>query len=200
MLRIPATRINLFLPVFLGILTILISSCNRPEVIHDLSGSSYDLLSEDSVSVEYPADFRGDIQIIAFMFTHCPDICPAITANLRNIQDQLNDTKNVRFLEITFDPERDTPSVLKKYKNTFGLDDQFTLLTGDTATVNSVLKEFDIFAEKTQPDSLANDPDNYNMKHTNRISVMDKQGRIRFQYPGSYVRPEHVVEDIQKLR
>lgn len=200
MLRIPATRIKIFLSVFLGILTVLISSCNRPEVIHDLSGSSYDLLNEDSVSVEYPADFRGNIQVIAFMFTHCPDICPAITANMRNIQDHLNNTEDISFLEITFDPERDTPSVLKKYKNTFELDDQFTLLTGDTATVNSVLDEFDIFAEKTQSDSLMDDSGMYNMKHTNRILVMDKQGRVRFEYPGSYVRPEHVVEDIQKLQ
>lgn len=200
MLGAPATSFTMNPAIFIVTLMILISSCDRPEVIHDLSGSSYQLLNEDSVSVEYPADFRGDIQIVSFMFTHCPDICPAITANMRNIQDNLQDTANIRLLEITFDPERDTPSILKKYKDTFGLDEQFTLLTGDTTTINAVLGEFDIFAEKVQPDSLNNDPDRYNMKHSNRILVVDKQGRVRFEYPGSYVRPEHVIEDIQKLR
>lgn len=150
--------------------------------------------------MEYPADFKGDIQIVSFMFTHCPDICPAITANMRNIQDQLQDTANISLVEITFDPERDTPSVLARYKKTFSLNDQFTLLTGETANVKAVLDELDIFAKKVQPDSLNNDPDQYNMQHTNRILVMDKQGRVRFEYPGSYVRPEHVVDDIQKLR
>ncbi len=200
MLKAPATSLNVNLIIFICILTVLISSCDGPEVIHDLSGSSYELLNEDSLSVEYPADFTGKIQIVSFMFTHCPDICPAITANMRNIQDNLTDTANISFLEFTFDPERDTPSILKKYKDTFGLNDQFTLLTGDTTSINAVLDDFDIFAEKVQPDSLKDNPDRYNMKHTNRILVMDKQGRVRFEYPGSYVRPEHVIEDIQKLK
>lgn len=187
--------------LFIAALTVLLFiSCDRPEIIHDLSSSSYELLNEDSTRVVYPSDFQGDIQVVSFMFTNCPDICPAITANMISIQRGLEDTAGIKFVEMTFDPKRDTPSVMKKHKNTFNLNEQFTMLTGDTASVRSILDELDIVARKVQPDSLEGDPDRYNMQHTNRILVMDEQGRVRFEYPGSYVRPEHVVEDIQKLR
>lgn len=193
--KVPATSTLLsLLPVF-----VFLAACGQPEVIHDFGERSYRLLDEDSTIVDYPADFRGEIQVVAFIFTHCPDICPAITGNLKNIRQTLENTDGIRFVEISFDPERDTPSVLKKYKDTFELDEQFTLLTGDPETVQAVLDEFNIIAEKIESDTL-HGANGYHMKHTNRISVMDEQGRVRFEYPGSYVHPEHVSEDIQKLR
>lgn len=202
MSKVPVTNfkfsiVALLLLLLAGLLTI---SCDRPEVIHDLSGSSYELLNEDSLSVNYPTDFKGDIQVVGFIFTNCPDICPAITANMRRIQNELQDTSDVRFQVISFDPERDTPSVLKKYKNTFQLDEQFTMLTGDTTNINAVLDELNIVAQKEHPDSLGKNNGDYNITHTNRILVMDRKGRVRFEYPGSHVQPGHVTDDIRKLQ
>lgn len=180
----------------------VIAACrNSPEVIHNLEGADYPLLNQDSTVVNFPSDFAGEYLVIGFIYTHCPDICPITTANMKNIRALLKDTSNVHFVAITFDPLRDTPSVLKNYMESFKLDeDNFTMLTGDSATVDSVLQAMDIDAEIAYVDTTAEGKRSYRMNHTDRISVMDSRGRVRFEYPGSRVPPEHVVEDLTSLR
>ncbi|NGP87654.1 SCO family protein [Fodinibius halophilus] len=180
---------------------IILASCNSgPEPLYDLSDTSYPLRNIDSSRVYFPDDFEGEISVISFIFTHCPDVCPAITANMSNIQRGLKDTTDIQFIEISFDPQRDTPSVLKAYKKRYKLNDQFTFLTGQPETVDSLLKKMEIVAVKTFSDSLVQDSSNYNMRHSNTIYLMDKNGRIRAEYPASVIPPEHVIEDIQSLR
>lgn len=182
------------------VLIIALTGCDDPETITNLDNHSYELLDTDSSAVIFPDDYKGKTTVISFIYTHCPDVCPIITANMKNIQSELADTSNIRFVEITFDPERDTPSVLAKYKELYSLDDQFSLLTGRTAEVDSLFTKLDILAEKTQIDSLQQDSSGYLMKHSNTIYIMDKQGRIRTEYPASVVPPENVTEDLQTIR
>lgn len=180
---------------------ITLISCNSGlEVKDNLSKQSFSLLNQDSAAVVFPDDFKGEISVITFIYTHCPDVCPVITANLTNIQRDLQDTSNIRFIEISFDPERDNPSVLKKYKDLYKLNDQFSLLTGNPSTVDSLLDRLDIVAEKTQLDSLQQDSNQYFMKHSNKIYLIDGHSRIRAEYPASVVPPKNVIEDIRKLR
>jgi protein SCO1/2 len=179
---------------------IVISCSNGLEVKNDLSNQSFSLVNQDSTKVIFPDDYEGNISIITFIYTHCPDVCPVITANLTNIQRELQDTSNIRFVEISFDPERDTPSVLKEYKDLYRLNDQFTLLTGNPATIDTLLGQLDIVAEKTQIDSLQQDSSQYFMKHSNTIYLMDGSSRIRAEYPASVVPPKNVIEDIKRLR
>lgn len=182
------------------IMALLLAGCGKSDVIYDLSNDSYNLLNADSGQVEFPQDYKGEISVINFIFTNCPDVCPAITANMTNIQKELQDTSDINFIEISFDPERDTPSVLKKYKDLYQLNEQFTMLTGDTATVNNLLDDLDIVAEKMIVDSLGQDSSNYSMRHSNTIYLMDKDGDIRAEYPAHRIPPEYVIEDIETLR
>ncbi|MDZ7773250.1 MAG: SCO family protein [Balneolaceae bacterium] len=177
----------------------VLSSCDAPPVIHDLEGQSYGLVDQDSSGVSFPGDFSGQIVVLGYIYTHCPDVCPVITANMSNIRRQLEDTTGVHFVGISFDPERDTPSALARYMDSFELDPaHFTFVTGDTATVDSLLSAMKILARKSYPDSTRTG--SYLMQHTNRIAVMDRRGRVRFEYPGSVVPPQNVIEDINKLR
>lgn len=198
----PANKllINIIVPVAFGIL-LLTAACNSPEVINDLSGDSFAMVNQDSTSVAFPKDFRGDILVVGFIYTHCPDVCPIITAKLSNINRELESGEGVRFAGISFDPARDTPSVLKKYMQSFNLDpEKFTMLTGDSVTVDSVLNKMDIQARISYVKSNEEGQQSYLMNHTNRILVMDQRGRVRFEYPGSVVPEKHVIEDINRLR
>lgn len=181
------------------LLSIVLTSCG-PETIVDLGNKSFTLLNSDSTEVQFPDDYKGKTTVISFIYTHCPDVCPAITANMKNIQAELEDTTDIRFVELTFDPERDTPSALAKYKKLYDLNEQFSLLTGSSSEVDSLLNRLNIVAEKTQIDSLQKDSSDYFMNHSNTIYLMDKQGRIRTEYPANVVPPEHVSEDLQKIR
>jgi len=188
-------------PALFCLTVVMISCSNSPKVIHDLSDTNYNLVDQDSAAVNFPANFEGKYVVMAFIYTHCPDICNITTANLKNMSNQFEDKSDVHFLAITFDPERDTPSVLNDYMQTFTLDAQyFTMLTGTPTEIDSVLSRLDIEAKKSFTKTNAQGEKTYFMNHTDRVSVMDPQGRVRFEYPGSRVPPEHVVEDVNKLR
>lgn len=191
-----------FLTYFIfGILLLSFTACSsQPETIKDLSSESYNLVNSDSISVTFPDDYRGKTTLITFIYTHCPDVCPIITANMKNIQSDLADTSNIRFVEITFDPERDRPSVLANYKDLYRLDEQFSLLTGQPAEIDSLLSSLNIVAQKIKADSSTSDSSRYTMMHSNTIYLMDKQGRIRKEYPANIVPPENVIEDLQAIR
>ena len=182
------------------ILLLFLPACSSPDTIKDISTESYALVNSDSSAVAFPGDFSGKTTLITFIYTHCPDVCPVITANMKNIQSEMADTTGVRFVEITFDPARDTPSVLADYKELYRLNEQFTLLTGRPAEIDSLLSSLSIVAEKIPADSTGKDSSGYTMKHSNTIYIMDDQGRIRKEYPANVIPPEHVVEDLQKIR
>lgn len=182
-------------------LALLFNSCSKLEVVNPMEGASFTLLDQDSTLVTFPDDFEGEIVVAGFIYTNCPDICPAITANMSNVHRQLETPDDVRFVGITFDPVRDTPSVLADYMKQFKLDDErFTFLTGDTAAVDSLLNTMNIYAEVSYTKTTEDGRELYFMQHTNRISLLDREGRIRAEYSGSYSRPEQIVNDINSLR
>lgn len=186
----------LILPLVFAFIAI---SCEK-DALYDLSDDTYQLRNSDSTVVNFPRDFKGSISVVTFVYTNCPDMCTVITANMKNIHRELQDTSGINFIEISFDPERDIPSVLKEYKELYQLDDQFSLLTGNPSAVDTLLSRLDIKAEKTYPDSLDKSSNKYTMTHSNTIYLMDESGYIRFKYPASRVQSAHVIEDLQKLR
>lgn len=180
---------------------IALTGCEQPKVINDLSEASFNLINQDSAGVTFPQDFKGSYVVAAFIYTHCPDVCRITTANMSNISRQLQNAANVRFVEITFDPKRDTPSDLKNYMQLYGLNEEkFTMLTGKPSEVNALLDSLNIKTAISYTDTLKNGDIQYYFNHTDRILIIDKKGRVRFQYPGSLVPPENVIEDLNKLR
>ncbi|MDZ7717066.1 MAG: SCO family protein [Balneolaceae bacterium] len=187
--------------LLIGIIPLLLACQDRPEVIKDLSEASFKVVNQDSSTVNFPQDFKGKYTIVGFIYTHCPDVCPVISAKLSNVNKQLEDNSDVQFVQITFDPKRDTPSVLKKYMQQFKQDKQnFTAITGDSATIDTLLSSMDILAKIADKKITENGEETYLMNHTNRILVMDKQARVRYEYPGSVVKEEHVIDDLNALR
>lgn len=182
--------------IMLGTTVLLITSCGPDDVQEDLGDRSWKLVDQDSAAVTFPDDFEGQILVTGYIFTNCQGVCPAITTNMKNISKRIPQGQNVHFVGITFDPMRDPPSVLENYMEKFDLDKQrFTFLTGDSATVYSLLDRVGIRTEM-QPDTTVG----YKFNHTNQINVIDRRGRIHTEYGGSMVPPKHVVEDINKLQ
>lgn len=188
---------SLLLGLLAGLL--LLSGCSdSPKIIQDLSHSSYTLRDQDSASVTFPGDLSGNPMIVAYIYTHCQSVCPAITANMKTISQELPENSPVRMVLISFDPTRDTPAVLKKYMRKYELDaDRFTMLTGDSTTVYSLMDQIGIRAKVTRDSSMTGM--GYMFNHTNQINLVDAEGRIRGEYGGSMVPPEEVIADLEKL-
>ena len=62
---------------------------------------------------------------MTFIYTRCPlaDFCPRMNENFRAVQKLLQNTpgatERAEFLSISFDPEHDTPAVLKHYASLY---------------------------------------------------------------------------------
>lgn len=183
-------------------LSLLFLSCQTgPKVIDDLGDRSFQLVDQDSVAVTFPDDYQGRFVVLGFIYTNCPDVCPLITQNMIKIQKELHSPDDVQFIGITFDPERDTPSVLRKYKDTFKLGKNFDFLTGDPSVISEVMDSVRVRSQVSLTTTTDNGKEIYFMNHSDKIMVLDKKSRVIIEYGGSMPGiPNLIVEDFQTLR
>jgi protein SCO1/2 len=88
-------------------------------------------ISFDAPQFEFPdqddgavstANLRGRVTIVDFIFTHCANTCPKMTAERAKLQKLIADPR-VTFLSISVDPERDDKPTRKTYAKANGLDE-----------------------------------------------------------------------------
>jgi len=118
---------------------------------------------------------NGKARLLYFFFANCPDVCPPTTFVMSQVQDQLKEEgifgKDVEFLSVTIDPERDTPELLKDYSERFDADPAgWKFLRGDEEATKKLAREYQILVEK--------DKDG-NFGHMNLIVLLDRDGQIR---------------------
>lgn len=191
--------------IFLSISVILFFSVSCREnlpIDKDLTKKSYNLINQDSIEVVFPKDIIGHITVMGFIYTNCPDICPMTTHNMYLTEKRLKEEgiENVKFVALSFDPDRDTPEVLTAFAKIRELDfNDWTLLTGNKNTINDLLKRFDVRAIKTDESFNEDGKSEYSMMHTDRISLIDSNGRLRKNYKGSTLNIEELINDIKTL-
>lgn len=119
-------------------------------------------------------DFRGQVVVMFFGFTHCPDVCPTTLAELAGAVKKLGPAgEKVQVLLVTIDPERDTPELLAKYVTAF--NPKFLALRGNADETARVAKEFKVIYQKVAGPR----EENYAMDHSAGSYIFDRQGRLR---------------------
>ena len=190
--------------ILLSITFLLSISCKEKLPLDkDLTKKSYNLINHEGEKVVFPEIIKGQMTVMGFIFTHCPDICPMTTHNMYLTEKELkkNGIVDVKFVALSFDPDRDTPELLKKFAEVRELDfNSWTLLTGEKTTVNDLLKRFDVKAIKTDENIDEEGKNEYSMMHTDRISLIDENGILRKNYKGSTLNIEELVNDIKTLK
>lgn len=169
-----------------------------------LTDTSYTLVNQDSVAVHFPDAFVGTPVVLGTIYTQCPNVCPKITANMKNIRSELADTSAVQFVSVTFDPHRDTPARLAEYQTQFGLGNtSWQFLTGDTTTIDRLMDRLGVrhTIKGTDREFPAPDTDSsYIFTHSNQITLIDAQGRVRASYGGSQTPPSLIIRDLEKIQ
>ncbi len=192
---------------FLYIITIftiliLIGCESKFPLDKDLTRKKYTFFNQDSIEVIFPDIIKGKVTVIGFIYTNCPDICPMTTHNMYLTQQQLkkNAIDDVLFVTLTFDPDRDFPSVLKKFGKIRDIDfNNWVFLWGDKKSTESLLRRFDITALKTDSTYFDDGELTYSIMHTDRISLIDNESRLKKNYRGSKVNLEELYNDIINL-
>ncbi len=119
------------------------------------------------------ADFRGKVVTVFFGYTHCPDVCPTVLAEMAQVMRELGpDAEKVQVLFVTVDPERDTPAVLQRYVPAF--HPGFLGLYGDADAIARTAREFKIVYQKQ-----ALPGGGYTVDHSAGTYIYDPEGRLR---------------------
>lgn len=141
------------------------------------------------------AQYRGQALAITFIFTRCPFplFCPRMNDNFLAAQNQLlalpKGPKNWQLLSISFDPENDTPAVLKNYASQRTADPaRWTFATGELFTIDGITEQLGL--QFWRQDGSIN--------HNLRTVVLDTKGRVQRVFAGNEWKPEELVAEMVK--
>jgi protein SCO1/2 len=110
----------------------------------------------------------------------------AVTAGKDYIVPGGRQRRQVQFVFITTDAERDTPARLKEWLG--GFDPTFVGLRGEGAELAGIEKRYGVFHVRLPPDSAQQ---TYQVNHTSRLFLIDQQGAVRYLFT-----PEQSAESI----
>ena len=193
-------RFVVSMAIVFGLAVTLLSGCDRLSVKKSISDESYELVNQEGNEIQFPDAYAGKVMLVGYVYTHCPDICPMITYNMRDIQLELQDEDEFMLVSISFDPDRDTPEILHEYAENYKLNQEnWQLLTGSTEEVDTVLETLEIKTLKSPTIFKDDGSKQYFIDHTDRVTLIDGNGDVRNTYVGSKMNQEQIISDIHKL-
>ena len=138
--------------------------------------------------------FRGKKVLLNFIYTRCPiaTMCPAAVLNMMAVQSKLEfagRSDDLALVSISFDPEYDTPGVLREYADLRGINtEQYHFLTGPEGAIKDLLRQLGVLTEVDGP----------LIQHTLATLLIDENGRIIHRVDGSRWDPDDFVYRIMQ--
>ena len=141
------------------------------------------------------ANYKDKIYVADFFFTTCQDICPVMTKNMYQLQEELKNDNEILLLSHTVIPEVDTVEQLKEYAIENNVDDsKWNLVTGDKKQIYELARKSYLAVE----DSNFNE---FDMIHTENFMLIDKEKQIRGFYDGTNSEEiNQLLKDIEILK
>jgi protein SCO1/2 len=142
-------------------------------------------------------EFQGDVLLITFIYTRCPfpDYCPLVSRNFSKIYASLRKDPSlgpkIRLLSVSFDPEHDTPAVLRQYAGTFRATtggDPFARWQFATVSSKDLVNVANFFGLyfSVQGDQIV---------HSMSTTVISPEGTVYKWYQDNDWKPADLVED-----
>lgn len=139
-------------------------------------------------------DLRGQVVLLYFGYTMCPDICPTnlslIAQALQRLTPEERGQATVLFVSV--DPQRDTPERLKEYAAYFS--DRMIGATGTKEEIDRAVKLYGAAYRIVDDGSGAG----YLVDHTAFTYLIDRQGRLKKMLPHA-TPPDKIAEAIREL-
>ena len=151
-------------------------------------------LTTDAGRMTSLAALHGQVVVLADFLTLCQETCPLTTGNLLMMDRAVAAAglgRRVRFVELTVDPNRDTPSRLRAYRALVGARANWSLLTGSPAVIERIWRFFGVWYQRVAEDRppgtdwLTGKPLTYDIAHQDAVIYLDAGGRERFLVVGS---------------
>ena len=154
-----------------------------------LVGGPFQLVDQTGKPVDEKI-LKGKWSVVFFGYTYCPDVCPTTMVEMAQAQERLGPkARDVQFLFISVDPERDTPAQLTTYLSNDAFPKGTIGLTGTPAQVAVAAKAYRTFYRKVGTGT------DYLMDHPTPAYLMDPKGRFNRVIPFG-IGPDEVVTQV----
>jgi len=154
------------------------------------------LQTQDGKDVDFYEDLvKGKIVVINFMYTRCTgELCVSGTKNLAKLQDALGDRlgREVFIYSITLDPEHDTPAVLKKYAESYGVRPGWTFLTGKAEEITNLRRKLGLFNSDPKKDAELKE-------HTGMIRI-GNEPLDKWSTTSILSSPDRILQSIERIK
>lgn len=177
-------------PVLIGIACVQCRPSDErsaPEALRQLQ-----LVDQDGKSIDED-DLSERIVVLNFMFTRCPSACPRLTQLLRETFELLPQQaqRDVRFLSISVDPDRDRPATLKDFARKHRADvASWRFARLDERALSTLSQRLTVFEPGARVEPSA---------HSMTIYLFDSQGRPRQRYNGTTIEAKQLAREITAL-
>ncbi len=160
------------------------------DVDHTIENFSFTNQNGEVVTLE---KFKNTVFISDFFFTTCPSICPIMTKQLTRVQEEL-EGEDYKIISHTVNPEYDTEGVLLAYSKAQNADlSNWDFVTGDKQAIYKQAAEYLIIAGQDTTQEIE-------FVHSEKLILMDKQGRIRGLYDGTETESvDELINDVKWL-
>lgn len=123
------------------------------------------------------ADYKGQVVLLYFGYTHCPDVCPLTLSNLARVLAATGPlARHVRVLFVTVDLARDDLATLKTYTAAFG--GQFNGMRGTPEQLAELARRYRI-AYSVTPTAGGDEE----VTHSAAVYAFDATGQARLLIP-----------------
>jgi protein SCO1/2 len=165
---------------------------------------NYRLINQDGKAIRVH-DYKGKTLLLTFIFTRCqdPDQCTLMSSNFATVDQGLQKQPELygktHLLSVSFDPEYDTPKVLRSYgaaytgRYTDEKFDHWEFASGSADEVKGIAQFFGLrYYKDTQSGKEQ-------VIHSLRTAVIGPDSKIVKVYRGNDWKPEEVIKDLQAL-
>ena len=135
------------------------------------------------------ASMRGNVVVLSFLYTRCPDVCPITAALFRSAQKALG-VDGYSFVAVSVDPDGDTPAQVRAFSDAHDLGAGWHYLIGPRAQLQAVWASYGVGSFP--------DPSGLGVAHNDAIFVIDRKGRER-ELIHSDARLADLVADLRAL-
>ncbi|MGZ4845303.1 MAG: SCO family protein [Candidatus Angelobacter sp.] len=118
-----------------------------------LSVPDIEVVNQDGRHVRFNSQVvDGRIAIVTGFFTTCSSMCPITQEKLAQVARQLGPRlgKDVVIVSVSVDAENDTPARMKNWGEKFHIGPGWTLVSGNRAEVDTLLKSLGLFVPLPQ--------------------------------------------------
>jgi protein SCO1/2 len=139
---------------------------------------------------------RGHRVALTFTYTRCPmpNFCPLMDRNFQALQREIKKTPalaDVRLVTVSFDPEFDTPPVLKAHARRLAADPLiWSFVTGDRDEVERFAARFGVAIERAEQNPI-------DITHNLRTAIIDPDGRVVKVHTGNDWTPADLLADLK---